>query len=531
MTLEQITFTGANADQLQAAFQYLYTESSTFRNSLDAYLAANRSTNLVVTSVSAIDIPGVQNVTVDGSVNTAPGFHIPIGDTTYLGVNFNVTARLRGPGVPEDWVDYYQNEESNEEFLEFLNDLGYIDPSTSFPIDPIFWMNNGSLIAGYSEWSQLPNLGDNSNYYLFYKWAYYESGAQSTGMSFQQFVGNNGSGPVSEWAESQQAFQALLALKDASIVNREMTIEERLGHEFAHSFIAGGILSEEAMVIEYMNGVFASLGLPLLREVPGNDGTVLDLISRMAASGYSMPTILEFVKSLKAECFFAGTLVLLPGGATKSIESILTGDLVLSYDASGNLAPGRVTRTFRNEVSHLLDVHGLKVTPGHATLCGEGMFKGRHVPIIDILLSDGALVQADGTLVRMAINAPVGSVADALVKLSVAATPEDMQSDTLAEAEMRAGTLLFDRDGVPISVLDCLTAEGYAFDPETGLVAKPGEAPHRLFWFGRLPRPEDYILTRSQETLEGILTDGEWEGSRSELIAGRLRQTRTMRVN
>jgi hypothetical protein len=232
-----------------------------------------------------------------------------------------------------------------------------------------------------------------------------------------------------------------------------------------------------------------------------------------------------------AECFLSGTPILLADESAKAIESIIPGDLVLSYDSSGTLVPSRVTRTFRNEVSHLLDVHGLKVTPGHATLCGEGMFKGRHVPIIDILLSDGALVQADGTLVRMAINAPVGSVADALVKLSVAATPEDMQSDTLAEAEMRAGTLLFDRDGVPISVLDCLTAEGYAFDPETGLVAKPGEAPHRLFWFGRLPRPEDYILTRSQETLEGILTDGEWEGSRSELIAGRLRQTRTMRVN
>jgi hypothetical protein len=231
------------------------------------------------------------------------------------------------------------------------------------------------------------------------------------------------------------------------------------------------------------------------------------------------------------DCFPAGTPVLLADGISKFIEDISSSDLVLSYDASGTLVPGRVTRTFRNEVSHLLDVHGLKVTPGHATLCGEGMFKGRHVPIIDILLSDGGLVQADGTLVRMAINAPVGSVPDAFVKVAVALTPEDMKADTLTEAEMRVGTLLFDREGTPISVLDCLNAEGYAFDPDTGLIAKPGEAPHPLFWFGRLPRPEDYILTRSQETLEGILTDGEWEGSRSELIAGRLRQTRTARVN
>jgi hypothetical protein len=216
---------------------------------------------------------------------------------------------------------------------------------------------------------------------------------------------------------------------------------------------------------------------------------------------------------------------------TKPIEQIRRGDLVLSYDSSGNLVPGLVTRTFRHEVSHLLDVHGLKVTPGHATLCGDGMFKGRHVPIIDILLSDGALVQADGTLVRMAINTPVGATEDRFVKVAYALTAEDAQSGRLQEGEMRAGTLLFDRDGVPVSVLQCLVAGGYDFDAETGLVARPGEAPHPLYWFGRLPRPEDYILARSQETLAGILTDGEWEGSRSALIEGRLRQTRSLGVN
>jgi hypothetical protein len=230
-------------------------------------------------------------------------------------------------------------------------------------------------------------------------------------------------------------------------------------------------------------------------------------------------------------CFLAGTPILLTNRQSKPVESIIPGDLVQSYDASGRLVPGRVTRTFRNEVSHILDVHGLKVTPGHATLCGDGLFKGCHVPIIDILLSDGALVRADGTLMRMAINAPVGSVADAFVKVAYALTPEDVQTNNLTEGTMRVGTLLFDRDGAPVLVLDCLQAEGYAFDADTGLVAKPGEAPHPLFWFGKLPRPEDYILTRSQETLEGILTDGEWEGSRSELIDGRLRQARTMRVN
>ena len=77
---------------------------------------------------------------------------------------------------------------------------------------------------------------------------------------------------------------------------------------------------------------------------------------------------------------------------------------------------------------------------------------------------------------------------------------------------------------LPVSVLDCPRAEGLEFDPKSGLVAKPGEAAHPLHWFGAPPRPEDYILRRSRETLEGILVDGEWEGERSVLVEGRLRE-------
>jgi RTX calcium-binding nonapeptide repeat (4 copies) len=49
-------------------------------------------------------------------------------------------------------------------------------------------------------------------------------------------------------------------------------------------------------------------------------------------------------------CFLAGTPILLTNRQSKPVESIIPGDLVQSYDASGRLVPGRVTRTFRNEV-------------------------------------------------------------------------------------------------------------------------------------------------------------------------------------
>jgi hypothetical protein len=55
--------------------------------------------------------------------------------------------------------------------------------------------------------------------------------------------------------------------------------------------------------------------------------------------------------------------------------------------------PARVTRTFVNDVAHVLDFHGTGVTPGHAFLCGAGRFQGRHVPLLDILRDDGAMVR------------------------------------------------------------------------------------------------------------------------------------------
>ena len=134
----------------------------------------------------------------------------------------------------------------------------------------------------------------------------------------------------------------------------------------------------------------------------------------------------------------------------------------------------------------------------------------------------------EGNLVRMAVNKPVGSIEDQFVKVAFALTAEDARTGRVKAGEMRVGMLLFDREGEPVSVLDCFHTEGLNFDPECGVVARPGQVPEPLRWFGPLPRPEDYILRRSRETLEGILADGEWEGSRSELSVGRLRQTAEM---
>lgn len=256
-----------------------------------------------------------------------------------------------------------------------------------------------------------------------------------------------------------------------------------------------------------------------------------DLLDKQLSRNNLTNSGVSEVRPSNIECFLAGTLISFSDGSARPIEEISTGDQVLTYNFSGELVAGRVTRTFQNEVSHLLNVHGLKVTPGHVTLCGDGQFAGKHVPIIDILLSDGALVKEDASLIRVAINKPVGSLEDQFVKVSYALTSEDAQSGNLQSGEMRVGTLLFDKGGTPVSVLDCIRAEGMTFDPETGLVCREEQSPEPLYFYGPLPRPEDYILRRSRETLEGILADGEWEGSQSELIAQRLRRTGSARLN
>ena len=72
-------------------------------------------------------------------------------------------------------------------------------------------------------------------------------------------------------------------------------------------------------------------------------------------------------------CFLPGTQILMSDGNTKSIESVQTGDQVLSYDENTREnVPTRVTQTFRHEENAYLVVNGtLQVTPHHPVYVGE----------------------------------------------------------------------------------------------------------------------------------------------------------------
>lgn len=235
------------------------------------------------------------------------------------------------------------------------------------------------------------------------------------------------------------------------------------------------------------------------------------LLGRVLGERFQEAVLPHFFKR-NPECFLAGTPVTMANGETKPIENVRTGDWVMSYDAEGNLRPGRVARTFVNEVPHVLDVHGMMVTPGHATLCGDGAMAGQHVPIIDILCADAALVREDGTHVRAATNRKAGSIADWMVHAVTGELQPDGSLKVRQEGRIRAGTRYITDDGDDICVLDMIMRSGGTISREDGLIRfelnGPGTPFHWTF-SDRLPRPEDYVLQRSGLTLEEILGTGE----------------------
>jgi hypothetical protein len=148
----------------------------------------------------------------------------------------------------------------------------------------------------------------------------------------------------------------------------------------------------------------------------------------------------------------------------------------------------------------VLDFHGTGVTPGHVFLCGAGRFAGRHVPLIDILRDDGAVVRQDGSLMRAATGCAVGSDADRLIEV-VAADG--------TTGRLRAGTRVAAGTGqVTVSAL-IAQAGGTVCDGRVSLPGAPALQP--FAWAGSLPAPEDDVLRQSGVTLAGIYAAEEWE--------------------
>jgi len=214
------------------------------------------------------------------------------------------------------------------------------------------------------------------------------------------------------------------------------------------------------------------------------------------------------------QCFLADTPIDMWDGSKKPIQDIRPDDWVKSYDKNGKLVPGRVTRTMENRAKFILDFHGVMVTPGHAFYCAEGKFKGQHVPIIDILRDDGAIQKADGAVVRAATNCPVGSLEDQFVWVLAGPTKNGVITVT-DKAQLRLGTKSLRLDGIGVSLLDALVEIHGEIDDHGFTTTGENILQSVCHWpLGKkLPNPEDYVLVRSQLTLNDIYAQGEWDAA------------------
>ena len=255
---------------------------------------------------------------------------------------------------------------------------------------------------------------------------------------------------------------------------------------------------QEDWVVELEN----QIAVELEQEVVPTRGIRLEPYS----GGEASPT-------LGPGCFLAGTPITMANGSTKPIETIQADDQVASYDRSGNLVPRKVTRTFQPQVKYILDVHGLMVTPGHVTLCGDGKFAGQHVPMIDILRSDGALVRESGELVRACTNELVGSDRDRFIHAFTGERQPDGSVRVLEAGLIRLGTRYITDDCYDVSVADVIAAAGGTVSADGLILRTDATQGVPFLWpFGsRLPRPEDYVLQRSALGLNDIYQAAEWE--------------------
>ena len=146
-----------------------------------------------------------------------------------------------------------------------------------------------------------------------------------------------------------------------------------------------------------------------------------------------------------------------------------------------------------------------------------GKYEGQHVPLIDILRDDGVIQHEDGTLIRASTGCEVGSDDDKAFWAFFLDEGTDGLERVREKRLLRFGTrfMLPDGqhfsmrdylDGIGVEIIESGAYEGYARFKKTGLISV-------FAWTlsPRLPNPEEFVLARSQTTLEDIYRAGEWE--------------------
>lgn len=200
---------------------------------------------------------------------------------------------------------------------------------------------------------------------------------------------------------------------------------------------------------------------------------------------------------------------------TKSIEKIRIEDCVVSFDEKGNLVPGRVTKTFQNDVKILLDFFGTRVTPGHVYYRTDSKKAHKFETLIDVLRDDGVIQNVEGVDIRAATGLPTSDARDGFVWAVTGQLSEGSDSVAVVEqAKIRRGTRVITDDGRDLCVEDFIVAGGGTVNEDGFVCIGDQQMPFHWIFGDTLPKPEDYVLQRSGTTLEEIYKASEWEDQR-----------------
>lgn len=283
---------------------------------------------------------------------------------------------------------------------------------------------------------------------------------------------------------------------DGSI--QPLTLEDVIVHASDHvtkdGIMAGGAVQREMHSIEAANELRRLEGRP---EKTGIINPPTGLANPEAPYPSSAPGNTPPPEDIKDLCFAAGTPIEMADGTTKPIEDVRLGDKVMAFDGDANggrgaKVPKRVTQLQVNHNQTLIDFHGTRVTPGHVYLTGEGTF----LPIIEILQTDGTVVNSEGKIIRARTGWEVGSKEDIAIPIGY---PD---GDEIKLAHMRAGTLYGGKDGKAYTIEQMMNSRGYHMMTDGRFIGVEGDIKTAYWEWGI---PDDKMIAGKWASYEDLV--------------------------
>jgi hypothetical protein len=198
---------------------------------------------------------------------------------------------------------------------------------------------------------------------------------------------------------------------------------QSLMHELTHVMFPGVAVGMVGHAEEFYEKMAIVSDLTGIKFSASDLGKWRDELRKLGLPPESIQAIVEDYADINpandVQCFLADTPILMADGTEKPIQEIVPGDMVMSFDPKadnglGAMKPGRVRRTFRNTTRRMIDLRGLRMTPGHVVLSD----RDEWLKIADVLRQDRAMVeerQGGPVLVRARTGAAIGSDEDAPV--------------------------------------------------------------------------------------------------------------------